>query len=155
MLSLEFVRANYDYDPLTGVLKRKTRTNKYPIGYELKSNHTRINGQDFIIENLIWFHYYGVWPNSILDHKDRDRTNRRINNLREATNSQNGANRTWTNPNGKGVTLHRDRVTKPWMAQIRIAGRKTNLGRYATKEEAALAYANAAQLHHGDFACLD
>ncbi len=41
---------------------------------------------------------------------------------------------------------------KPWRALIRIQGRLTHLGRFASQEEAATAYDCAAYQFHGDHA---
>lgn len=104
----------------------------------------------------IWRENHGELPpdHLVIDHKDRDRTNNELSNLRLATIQQNSYNQEKHSTVGvKGVYLC-GRLTKPWQAQIRIDGKKVNLGRFATKEEAAEAYRKAAIEHHGEFACL-
>lgn len=112
----------------------------------------------------MWFpKYYEVWQNSfgqlppkglVIDHKDRDPNNNELSNLRLATVQQNSYNQEKYSTVGvKGVYLC-GRNKNPWQAQIRIDGKKVNLGRFATKEEAAESYKKAALEHHGEFACL-
>lgn len=52
-----------------------------------------------------------------------------------------------------GVVWDKDR--QKWRAQIRIDGRKTNLGRFNTAEEAAAAHDRAAIAAFGEFAHLN
>jgi hypothetical protein len=103
-----------------------------------------------------WFRYYGCYPpeGMEVDHINRDPSDNRKENLRLATHRQNLYNSTYPNQWGcKGVTL--DVARNKWRAQIRIDGRKVNLGRYETFEEAAEAYRKAATELHGEFLCLN
>ena len=86
------------------------------------------------------------------DHKNRNRLDNRAENLRAATTSQNGQNRTKKGGMSpyKGVTWNRDR--KRWQAQIMVKYRQLYLGLFASPEDAASAYDTAARTHHGEFA---
>jgi hypothetical protein len=92
-----------------------------------------------------------------VDHKDGNGLNNTRNNLRASTHSQNIANaklRCDCSSGFRGVTF--DIVyRRPWRAQICKDGRITRLGGFATPEEAALAYNNAAVELHGEFARLN
>ena len=100
---------------------------------------------------LVWI-WHGNSPAETIDHINGDKLDNRIENLRAASKSQNGMN---TKPRGlsgfKGVT----KVGGKWQAQIKAAGRKEYLGLFHTKEEAALAYNNAAIEAFGEFAFLN
>lgn len=88
------------------------------------------------------------------DHRNGNGLDNRRANLREASTAQNAANQgiKRSNTSGfKGVSLERGR----WRAQIRILGKKVNLGRYQTPELAARAYDKAAREYHGEFATLN
>lgn len=79
---------------------------------------------------------------SPLDHINQNKLDNRIENLRLVNVSKNNANRNLKpNKSGyRGVYPNKDK----WIAQISIDGRPKALGRYTTREEAALAYNRAA-----------
>jgi hypothetical protein len=89
-----------------------------------------------------------------VDHRDLDGLNCRRNNLRVATNSQNGANRckikVGTSP-FKGVDLHAGK----WRARVKKDGQQVTLGHFGAEQAAALAYDAAARRPHGRFARLN
>ena len=89
----------------------------------------------------------------IIDHKDGDILNNRIDNLRPATTGQNMHNRRLNENNTsghKGVSFKKK--TKRWVANIRVDGVKIHLGYFDTAEEAGEARKKAASELHGDFA---
>lgn len=94
--------------------------------------------------------------NSIIDHKDRDKTNNQKLNFRFATHQQNCINRK-DNKNRthkyKGVYLKK--TGKPWHAQIGYKMRIIHLGAFYTEVEAALAYNKKAIELFGEFAVLN
>lgn len=93
-VTIDELRRRYSYDPQTGELTILVETVKGPPGRALKPpfqvcwNYKRV-----CITHVIWALHYGEWPEQLIDHKDRDRCNNRIDNLRLATNSQNGMNK--------------------------------------------------------------
>lgn len=98
------------------------------------------------------------FPEGILvDHKDRNGLNNQRSNLRQATRSQNNANRRASRNNISsqflGVAFEKDR--KKWTARIRKNGIGYRLGSFATEHEAAEAYNLGAIRLHGEFANLN
>lgn len=81
-------------------------------------------------------------PTGEIDHIDGDRTNNRIENLREVPHSTNMRNMTrrMGSSGVRGVTARtqRDGTTK-WIAQGQHNGKSAYLGVHDTKEAAALA----------------
>lgn len=151
-ITAEIARAILIYDPIDGTLIKRSTLN------QLKGLTIKLCGELRETSRVIWLLHYGVWPplNMLVDHEDRNRRNWKIENLRLANYSQNGCNSDRHRPYGencKGVTMNRSR-SKIWHAQIRIEGRKVNLGRYHTKEEAIAAYRNASELFHKEFSCV-
>ena len=139
-----------NYNPETGVITRKSN------GGSLPTPKAGILGTHIYTSHLAWVLHYGYWPSEEVDHKNHDNADNRIENLRECSRTSNMQNRRWTNPNGKGVTYRGDKKDgRQWQAQIQVNKRRIQLGFFATKEAAALAYSNAALLYHGEFACLD
>ena len=109
---------------------------------------TRVEGKHTLMHSLLtgWYR---------TDHRDGDGLNNRRENLRQCTNSQNGANRR-KNRNGssrfKGVSLDATRRTPKWVAHIRVNGNLRSLGRFLIEEDAAAAYRAAAIQFFGEFA---
>ena len=102
---------------------------------------------------LAWFYIHGRWPARGVDHRNGISTDDRIENLREATQSENCQNRRVSirNTSGfTGVTLNRSRQSlKKWQAKIGVNGRDVPLGYFETSTEAYVAYLAAkAQKHH-------
>ncbi len=146
---IERLRELFSYDPEAGILTRKFNGCGAVNGRSVHFDEFHLPKA-----NIMWALYYGEWPTTLIDHKDRNCINGKIINLRKATTQQNSYNFEVNNLNGRGV-YNCGRKSKPWQAQIRIDGQKINLGRFATKEEAAEAYSQAALKHRGEFACLE
>lgn len=92
-----------------------------------------------------------------VDHKNRNGLDNRRSNLRYATHSQQMANRrVWAKSGLRGVRYDPSSPgCKPWRAKIAKDGTEIRLGRFATAEEAARAYDEAAVRLYGEFAMLN
>jgi hypothetical protein len=82
----------------------------------------------------------------MLDHRDGDTTNNRIENLRRCTPEQNQHNSKRKSNNKSGVkgVCFCDMYRKPWRARITVQKQVVLLGYYATLAEAAEAYREGA-----------
>ena len=97
----------------------------------------------YFAHRLLWFLYYGYFPENDLDHIDGDRLNNSIKNLREVSRGCNLQNQKESKNNTSGFTgVSLDKKAKKYQALIRIRGKLINLGCYPTNLEAA--YARAA-----------
>lgn len=153
------------YEPQTGWFTWKTREQELPasaskfVGKRAGSIHQSgyriivLDGRHYRAGRLAWFMMTGSWPQSLVDHKDCDRSNDAWSNLRQATSSENCANTRIRSDNTsgfKGVVWVKPR--SKWTAFITVGGRIKRLGYFNDKYAAADAYAVAAKDLFGEFA---
>jgi len=102
---------------------------------------------------IIWAMHTGAWPDKHIDHVDGDPSNNRIENLREATHTENAWNRgaQENNTSGyKGVYWHKHK--QKWVARIYKNRKQHHLGYFTCPKEAHAAYCKAAKELHGEYA---
>ncbi len=145
-----------DYDPGTGVFRWKISNGRRAVAGEIAGSvqadgcrHITVDRKRYLAHRLAWLYVHGVWPQNLIDHKNLDRTDNRIDNLRPATFQQNSCNRDGWGKHGKGVLL---RPSGKWRARIRVNGKLISLGDFSSQSEAATAYADAARKHFGEYA---
>lgn len=160
ILDIARLRALLSYDPETGIFRwlvnrPPNKTAGKEAGSPDDDGYLRIgiDRRRYRAHRLAWFYVHGVWPQMELDHKDTDRTNNRIANLREATRTVNQQNirkspaKASTLP--MGVTMGTS-AKNPYAAQISMGNRKVRIGSYASEQEAHEAYLAAKrQMHAG------
>lgn len=152
MITHEECRAWFDYDGDIGHLVRKP-TAPYRSGYL----HTNVHGKTLYEHRLVLLWHKGYLP-EVVDHRDQNKANNRIGNLREATHTQNKHNvskRSHNTTGAKGVVFHPRCPRNPFQAKITKHGRTYSFGYYPTVELAAAAYAEGAARVAGDFAYSD
>jgi len=147
MITREFLIKNYDYED--GNLYSKITGNKVGGPNGDGRMKTKIDGKYYYIHRLIWIYFYGD-TDKIIDHKDRDLKNNRIENLREADPTQSSCNRFEVGKSGfKGV----DKFGNRWRAKIRYKNKYYHIGYFSTPEEASTAYQLKADELHKEFVC--
>ncbi len=132
--------------PWRGTLIRKWHTSKN--GYVTSC----VNGVQTYLHRLIMNPPY----DKFVDHIDGNPLNNQKSNLRICDCSENNRNQIKNSRNTsgyKGVFLRCDK--NKWCAKIKIRQKQINLGSFNTKEEAAIAYNQAAIKYHGEFALLN
>lgn len=99
----------------------------------------------FAAHRAIWFLHYGEWPKGEIDHINMDRTDNRLENLRDVTHAENLKTRRHAGPRrlgcGAGVMFHKRR--QRWVARISIHGKVHHLGTFRDHEAALAARACA------------
>lgn len=92
-----------------------------------------LNNTLFLAHRLAWFMHYGVWPKQQIDHKNRNKQDNSIFNLRDTSSSNNLFNRGFFSNNKSGCNgVSYCNTTKKWCSYF---GKK-RLGRFKTVEEA-------------------
>ena len=146
MLSVEDLKERVYYDSSTGVFIWAARTNHKtvvgaPAGHVARTGYLYIGikGRPYPAGRLAWLYVYGEWPDGLIDHINRDRSDNRISNLRVVTASQSNYNRVLTKKNKTGFTGVYPQGKK-YRAEARVAGVAKVIGLYDSPEEAAEAY---------------
>ena len=141
-----------DYDDVCRY-KWHAKTNKYTAYAARREKGTGPQ------RKCIYLHRYllKVKPGEMVDHKDGNGLNNTRENIRIATNSQNGMNRRLKSPGKssryKGVSW--GKMQGSWLAHIMKNNKTRHLGSFSTQEDAARAYNKAAIELFGEFACLN
>lgn len=102
---------------------------------------------------LAWFYIHGEWPDRQIDHRDTNKRNNCIANLRLATNSQNHANKGLQRNNTSGFKgVCWDVSCRKWRATIKVNGKKKYVGVFDDLEMAGAARKDAERKFFGEFA---
>ena len=122
----------------------KARTNKY--GYLIIILYENAIRKSYQVHRLVACAFFDN-PNDKLcvDHKDNNKTNNHISNLRFATSKENSQNSKLSSRNTsgcKGIDWHKK--TKKWCARIMIDGIHVHIGYFVNIEDAKTARINKA-----------
>jgi len=151
-MNIDALKSLLRYNPETGLIywiaKGKGKIKKKAAGTLLHSGYLGISigPKRWQAHRVAWALHHGDWPKDQVDHINGVRTDNRISNLREATNSQNGKNLGLSKANTSGVKgVSFEKYTNRWKATIRVEGKSISLGRFGSIEDAVLARKNAEQ----------
>ena len=150
-LTLERLKELLHYDPETGVftwIKASYRNERRigttagctdPVGYI----RIGIDGVQYWAHRLAWFYVNGVYPENVIDHRNRNKSDNRISNLRDVPHQMNMQNM----KDRKGRTLPRGVVKRnsKYAANISVNGKPVRIGTFETAEEAHRAYMKVRQ----------
>lgn len=100
-----------------------------------------IDGKRFRVHRLIWKLVHGTEPR-IIDHINHNRSDNRIENLRDVSHAENMQNRAPTD-HDDGVCLWFDKRVKLWKVRSTISGITRIIARSDSYEKAAQVAANA------------
>ena len=149
-LAAERLRELLEYFPETGIFRWRVSRQRVRVG----SIAGCLNGDGYLTimvdgkkhraHRLAWLYVHGTWPKDQIDHINRDRADNRIENLREATPTENNRNQNKRYDNTSGhVGVSWSKAAQKWVAQIRHLGKKIHLGFFTEKEDAIAARAAA------------
>lgn len=120
-------------------------------------HEVRINGRRYDTHCVVWLIHYGKWPILLVDHKNGNKADFRIDNLREATPEQSNFNRKVQSNSMlglKGVSTQ-PRCNGRYFSRIRIGKKTYFLGDFDSPGKAHDAYLTKAAELHGEFANLE
>jgi len=156
MLTAEEARKYLSFDAETGEFVRisfpanahcRDRMRMRFRGDSAKYGYLKLKflGKNYQAHRMAWLLHYGEWPQLTIDHINRDRTDNRISNLRDVSQSENARNRgvSVREKNARGCTFIAS--SGKWQSQITVNKRNYYLGCYLTEEQAIAAYRNAAE----------
>jgi len=157
------INENFRYEPDTGLIYYKKspttfgpkrNTNK-PTGFITPKGYVRVffrinnHNEKILAHRLAWYLYYGEVPTNLIDHIDQNKSNNKIDNLRESNNSKNvrhsSIQKAKLRKRKEGCCIGVYKMTntkscnlkKPYAAMHRIDNVTLYLGSYTTMVEAA------------------
>jgi len=146
-LTQEKLKEHVSYDKLTGKLHWiKPTSSCIKVGDEVGSLDgdrgyviCQILGVRTYRHRFIWFYEHGYWPNQV-DHKNRIKGEDKLDNLQESNSFKNSINVNRNNFSSiyPGVGFHKS--SGKWRARTRVQGKRIEIGRFNTENEAKIAY---------------
>lgn len=119
---------------------------------DAKRATTKIDGVRYLMHRVI-----NQTPDGLdTDHIDGNPLNNTRRNLRTCSHSDNVKNRAIHKNNRSGYKgVYFSKRDKAWRSQIRVNGKKIDLGSFRSPQEAHTAYCTASKKMYGDFARLN
>jgi len=103
-------QAHFTYDAELGVLIRGTTGKPVYVYYKTRIDKRsrpygviKLDGAKYAVHRVVWAVVNGEWPESIIDHINRDTTDNRIENLRIVTPLGNSKNKSRARNNTSGI----------------------------------------------------
>jgi hypothetical protein len=156
-LTKEYLQSIFEYKD--GNLYRKITTSpKAKVGKKVgflisrKRVQTVLNKKYYLVHRLIFMMFHGYMP-KLIDHINGNSLDNRIENLREATHSQNCMNRKLSKSSKsrvKNVCLNKP--TNKWKAFITVNNKQIHLGYFVDIKDAEQAVIEARKKYHKEFA---
>ena len=125
-----------------------------PVGNKSKYGYieTKVQNKRLKVHHIVWYLHKGYFPVR-LDHINRDRTDNRIENLRECTAQENNRNRSNDSVKRK---LPRNVYTSKSVGKYRVllsmGGKSLCFGTFSNVADADIVAKQARELYYGDFA---
>lgn len=161
-LTQELVRKLFEYRE-DGCLIWKyhpDKSKKYYIGTVagmlMSDGYYRVSilGKKYRLHRVIFLYHKGYLPEFpvTIDHITGNRDDNRIENLREATKSQQNYNKPISNSNTSGIKgVCWDKTNRKWKTKVESNGKRYTVGYFSDIEEAKNAVRQLREKLHGEF----
>lgn len=155
LINLKRVKELFEYsdNSLTwkinkGLAKKGDKARINNMGYKI----VKFDGISYLEHRILWALHKGSQPD-IIDHIDGDTLNNNIENLREATHSQNMRNSKLYKNNKSGIKgVYWDSEKRKWKATLRYNGKENYLGRFDDLSKAEKVVQEARIKYHNQYA---
>ena len=154
-MTSEKLRSLLHYDHETGTFTWNAREADCEAGYFSGSQiMIAIDGEIHVASRLAWLYMTGRWPKDQIDHIDRNPSNNRWCNLREATHAQNMKNRKLHKSNTSGY-IGVSRHGRFWRVQLTTDGVRERVNGIESSVVASWIRDIMAIKQHDEFASLN
>lgn len=157
LITKELLIRNFIYQPATGVFRRRTKSGTAKrldvAGKEDRDGYraVRINSRFYMVHRIVFFWVHGFWPDQV-DHRNNNKGDNSISNLRAASHSQNRQNVRLQSNNSSGIKgVGWNKKAMKWQVRITLNGRVFCFGYYEDKFSAACAVFSERNRLHGEF----
>jgi len=157
-MNIDALKSLLSYNPETGqfhwIAAGKGRCKNKEAGTLLHSGYVGIciGPKRWQAHRLAWALHYGEWPSDQIDHINGVKTDNRICNLREATNSQNGKNLGLSKANKSGVAgVCWSKRYQNYRAYIKVEHKQKYLGTFKNFDDAVKIRREAEYKYFGEW----
>lgn len=157
-MNINELKLLFSYDPDTGAIhwiaKGKGMIKKKAAGTLLHSGYLGIcvGSKRWQAHRIAWALHNDQWPKDQIDHINGIKTDNRICNLREATNSQNGKNLKLSKANKTGIAgVCWSERYQNYRSYIKVDHKQKYLGTFKTLDEASKARHEAEDKYFGEW----
>ena len=157
MVTQERLKELFDYQDGALIRRKNGRSAVIAMGVK-RYERVSVDGKIQALHRMIYLWNHGHLPKT-LDHIDGDRTNNKIENLREATQQQNCLNRKHhSNSKSPYKNVYLQAPTKNaewkrnWVVSVNVAGKRKYIGSFEDLELADLVATEARDKFQGQFA---
>lgn len=140
--SQDYLMSCLKYDAQSGLFTNKkgrlvgsVDSNKYIV--------ICVDKKQYKAHRLAWLYHYGEDADFLIDHKNQNKKDNRIENLRKANHSINGLNISKAQKNSKTQIRGVHACNGKYRVRIRVSGKFMHIGMFKDVESARIAYENA------------
>lgn len=174
MITQDYLKECLHYDPKTGVFTWKKRPlnhfhckrgfsvfNSQKAGKRADSKRSdgyseiRFKKNRRLAHIYAWLYFYGEYPNGKIDHKNQNKSDNRISNLRIASSSDNNSNVKSKGVTSKYLGVHVCGKSGKFIATCQKGKRNRMTKSHNIEIEAAKTYDKMAMMLHGRFSSLN